>query len=270
MANRRMLSKSISTSKKMAHVSDGAAVLYLCTIPHCDDNGNMDADPLAVKGIVVPMRPVTVPEVEAQIQELTAVKLVVLYKGKGDETFLHIVNWEKFQTLRKDVIDVRYPDYIEPEKDAGLHDVDAPLPPRHPNLTKHNITEHNLTKHIDPLPPKRGKRKKKPKKQNTDVLTKEQQRALAFLQWWNQTFGNSYRNYDAISTNLDYWLKKYSAQEIALAAVNIKNDKYWKNIIDPMKFLRQGNPRGERVDRIGEFLNASPTKPPLDKMIWSK
>lgn len=141
MANRRMISKSISTSKKLATVSADAALLFTWIIPHCDDNGNMDAEPIAVKGIVVPMRTVSVGEVGKQLDQLKKVGLILLYEAKNGEDelekFLHINKFEKHQTLRGDRPDFRYPP-------CGLPLVDQRLPDGKPNGTEQNRTEQNL------------------------------------------------------------------------------------------------------------------------------
>jgi hypothetical protein len=55
MANRRMISKSISTSRKLSRVSYLAALLFTWIIPHADDGGNMDEDWQIVAATVVPL-----------------------------------------------------------------------------------------------------------------------------------------------------------------------------------------------------------------------
>lgn len=159
MANRRMISKSISTSVKLARVSDFSALLFTWLVPHCDDVGNMHAEPFAVKGIVIPMRKKSDSQVEKAIQELQDEDLILLYEANGRK-YLHIQGWEDHQTLRKDVTpDIRYP----------KHDGNATVTPRK--------REGNATLQIrDTSKEKRSKEKRrevkrsisgKPQKQNS-------------------------------------------------------------------------------------------------------
>jgi len=110
LANRRMISKSISVSKKLAQVSPFTALLFTWIIPHCDDGGNMPGDPFTVKGLVMPVRPETASEIERALKELKDTDLIDFYDHEGD-TFLHVNQWEKHQTLRKDRATWVYPDY---------------------------------------------------------------------------------------------------------------------------------------------------------------
>ena len=147
-----MISKSISTSKKLAKVSEGAALLFTWLIPHCDDGGNMDADPMAVKAIVMPMLPVGMPEVTERLTELEKASLVTFYAGKEEERFLHINLWERHQTLRNDRMDIRFPAFDGASNIDGLPDGKPLVSPTEHNITKHNITKQN----IPSRPGKRG------------------------------------------------------------------------------------------------------------------
>lgn len=201
MAKRRMISKSISTSKKLAKVSDGAALLFVCLIPHCDDGGNMDADPMAVKGIVVPMRPVSVDEVEAQLNELVAADLITFYSGKKDEHFVHINQWENHQTIRNDRIDRRFPAYGEPTVNHG-ETFDGETPPNRtePNLTKPNkyMSEPDGSDSASDRP------KKKTKSQNAQGQT-------AF-----DTFWSAYPKKERKKQARDIWKRKQLDQKLEI------------------------------------------------------
>ena len=110
MANRRMLSKSISTSKKLSKLTDFAALLFIMLIPHGDDAGNMDAEPYAVKGIAVPLFLKNVEEIATALNQIADVGLISFYEV-GGEKYLHINQWEKHQTLRLDRAQYSYPEY---------------------------------------------------------------------------------------------------------------------------------------------------------------
>ena len=146
MANRRMISRSISTSTKLSKVSDFSALLFSWLQPHCDDGGNMDADPIVVRGLVVPMRIQTVEDVSAAIKELENVQLVTTYEVKGTP-YLHVEQFEKHQTLRGDRPDFRYP--ANPVATKGLPGGNQPTTSGYRNRTERNRTERNRTKMSD-------------------------------------------------------------------------------------------------------------------------
>lgn len=96
-----MIAKSISTSKKLAKVSNFEALLFTWLIPHCDDYGHMDALPQIVKGVVIPLRIEGIEEVKNALEVLDKVKLIARYIVEDDE-YLEIINWEEHQTFRAD------------------------------------------------------------------------------------------------------------------------------------------------------------------------
>lgn len=101
MASRRMIARNIATSRKVNRLSDFAALLYTWLIPFCDDFGNMEADPLAIKAKVVPMRVKSVKDVEDALFEIEKAHLIQFYLFE-DEKYLHILSFETFQTFRAD------------------------------------------------------------------------------------------------------------------------------------------------------------------------
>jgi len=101
MATRRMVSKSISTSKKLSKVDNFTALLYTWIIPHCDDAGDMDRDSAVVKAKVIPMRNENKNNVEKALESLADNELIIPYDVDGQE-YLHIVKWTDHQTLRID------------------------------------------------------------------------------------------------------------------------------------------------------------------------
>lgn len=96
-----MISKSISTSTKLADVSLFARLLFTWLIPHCDDYGRMDGSSKIVRGIVVPLGDEGPVEVEAALIELEKVALIKRYDVAG-KTYLQVEKWNNHQTLRSD------------------------------------------------------------------------------------------------------------------------------------------------------------------------
>lgn len=101
MAQRRMISKSISTSKRLSALSTFEALLFTWTIPHCDDYGRMDGNAKIVKGIVMPLRDETIEEVESALKILTKKQLIERYTV-DEEEYLQITKWDDHQTFKTD------------------------------------------------------------------------------------------------------------------------------------------------------------------------
>ena len=78
MANRRMLSKNISTSRKVNRLNDRAALLYTWLIPHTDDYGRLEGDAFSIKAKIVPMRILNEEQIE---EDLAAIEKNGLVKG---------------------------------------------------------------------------------------------------------------------------------------------------------------------------------------------
>ncbi len=101
MAERRMLSKTISTSRKVNRLGDRTALLYTWLIPHTDDYGRMEGDAMSVKAKVLPMRINTEMEVDQDLDLLENAGLIERYKV-DKEQYLEILNFDSFQTFRSD------------------------------------------------------------------------------------------------------------------------------------------------------------------------
>lgn len=101
MAQRRMISKDISTSRKVNRLTERAALLYTWSIPHTDDFGRLEGDALSLKAKVVPMRSNTTDEIEQDLKEMEGLGLIFRYEVKG-EKYLEIVGFDDHQTFRAD------------------------------------------------------------------------------------------------------------------------------------------------------------------------
>src|SRR3990167_4080356 len=178
MANRRMISKSISTSKKLMKVSDFAALLFSWLIPHCDDYGHMDGSPEMVRGIVVPLRNKTIEEVKNALEELEAISLLKIYEVNGDR-YLEIIKWGDFQTFKNDrPLNMEYPIPLEssgireiPLSDSSKVKISkdkiygAPATPSHPISIEEEYTRLSQEKEIiDTDKPTRKEKDKRPLK----------------------------------------------------------------------------------------------------------
>lgn len=101
MAQRRMISKSISTSTKLAELDTFSNLLFTWLIPHCDDYGHMEGLAKIVKGIVVPLRDESVEDVEKSLTSLENADLIERYKVDG-RIYIEIVNFGAHQTFKND------------------------------------------------------------------------------------------------------------------------------------------------------------------------
>lgn len=96
MANRRMISKSISVSERVNSLSAFAALLFTWMIPHADDFGRMHGSAAKVKALVIPMRNETIEDVESALNEIASKGLIVLYTVDGAR-YVQFPGWEKHQ-----------------------------------------------------------------------------------------------------------------------------------------------------------------------------
>lgn len=98
MASGRMLKNSISLNERVNDLSIPAMLIYTWMISHADDFGRMRGGAKWVRGAVVPMRDdITVPIVEACLQEMQAKKLIQRYEVEG-ELYIQFPSWEEHQT----------------------------------------------------------------------------------------------------------------------------------------------------------------------------
>lgn len=99
MAEKRMISRSISISKKFnMELNDHfSRLLYVLLIPHSDDFGRLNGDPFKIKGLILPMmEDIKFSDVDAALKNLHNAELIVWYEADG-EKFIQIVNFDAHQ-----------------------------------------------------------------------------------------------------------------------------------------------------------------------------
>lgn len=101
MAKGRIISRSISTSRKVSVVSDQAALLLSWLIPHTDDYGRIEGGADDILFAVVPRRRWEEAQVEKFLKELWLVNLIRTYH-EDDKRYIEIVDFENHQTFRSD------------------------------------------------------------------------------------------------------------------------------------------------------------------------
>lgn len=101
MANRRMLSKSISTSVQVNKLSIKAKLLFTWMIPHADDDGRMKGEAEHIMGIVVPLLRWTIKEIQTYLLDIEKAGLIHIWQDNGEQ-LLHFPKWKSHQTLQND------------------------------------------------------------------------------------------------------------------------------------------------------------------------
>ena len=122
----RMIRKDISRSQKIASLSKEATVLFVMLIPHFSSFGKMNGSPYFVKGEVVPLLEwFTIPLVERCLKEISE-KTNVKWFTVGGLWYLHSVNWEEHQEIRKDRVGKDdLPDYSGTTPGLLRHEVEV-------------------------------------------------------------------------------------------------------------------------------------------------
>lgn len=117
MAEKRMLSKVISISKKVnLRMPDHfSRLLYTWLIPHSDDYGRLTGCPYKIKALVIPMLTETWEEVKQALQNMDDAELIQWYTVDGEQ-YIQINNFEDHQ--------------------SGLHKRTTPKIPEPPNISR--------------------------------------------------------------------------------------------------------------------------------------
>ena len=100
MAQRRMLSRRISQSKKLNKLPLKAQLVWTWTIPYLDDYGCYTADPEDIKSEVFPKnKKISIKDIAVALQQ--EIGLVKLFQINGN-AYQQYENFEDFQTLKID------------------------------------------------------------------------------------------------------------------------------------------------------------------------
>ena len=115
MARGRMISKSLSTSRKFADLAAAGDLTEFCQmlfpllVSHADDYGRLSGDAFTVKFQVLPTSPRPLADFERALQQMAASGLVVLYEANGD-LVLQVLQFDGHQTgLHKRTVS-KFPD----------------------------------------------------------------------------------------------------------------------------------------------------------------
>jgi hypothetical protein len=116
MARGRMISKSLSTSRKFAQLPKIAGelgefcqLLFPLIVSHADDHGRMSGDAFTVKFQVFPISPRPEEDFEAAIRHLDTARLIDSYEVGGDK-FIQVIEFDSHQTGLHKRIDSKFPE----------------------------------------------------------------------------------------------------------------------------------------------------------------
>lgn len=148
MANRRMIHTKISYSRQVNSVSEFAQLLFTWIVPHLDDFGKIEGDPMVVKGIVMPLSPRPIEDFENAILELIKVNLIERYEANEKK----VITYLKFDDHQTGGIGKRtksrYPDPNEQlhetsRNSTNFQEIQGNALPREDNINELNQREFN-------------------------------------------------------------------------------------------------------------------------------
>ena len=145
MAEKRMISKSISISEKVNTLPDiFDMLLFTWIIPHTDDFGRLTGSPAKVKALVVPMLDKTIKDVERAIQSLHDAGLLIWYEV-GSDKYIQIVNFDNHQQGLHKRTKSKFPEPPSNHNDIPGLSRNFPEFPSEQNRTEENRTEEKGT-----------------------------------------------------------------------------------------------------------------------------
>lgn len=124
--DRRMISRSISTSRKVNRLqTDQARLLFTWMILHADDEGRMEGNPETIKMAVIPGLSWTLEDIKSYLSDLTQNNLIKYYQT-SEEFYIQINKWDAFQTFH------------------GIHKSPSKIPPMTPISVKNGDDTQKL------------------------------------------------------------------------------------------------------------------------------
>jgi hypothetical protein len=147
MAEKRMLSKVISVSKKvnLRLTNHFSRLFYTWLIPHTDDFGRLTGCPHKLRALIIPMLSETHEDVEKALMELNNVDLIKWYEVNGEQ-YLQVMNFEEHQQGLHKRTKSKIPD--PPDFSRKFPEIPSEL-----NRTEQNGTEGNRTERNGTAPP---------------------------------------------------------------------------------------------------------------------
>lgn len=119
MATARLISKSISTSKRWNRLSSWfTKTLYMLLIVHTDDYGIIDGDAEEIKWKVLPAASETPKQIESALEEMRQLGLIHRYQWKG-HNLTEIIQFESHQQGLHKRTNRKFPSFQEITEEQG-------------------------------------------------------------------------------------------------------------------------------------------------------
>ncbi|MFC8686360.1 DnaD domain-containing protein [Brevibacillus porteri] len=209
MAERRMISKSISVSERVNGLSDTFhMLLFTWMVPHADDFGRLFGSPMKIKALVVPMLDKTLKDVEEALSSLCREGLIQWYEVGGDQ-FIQIDKFDRHQTGLHKRTKSKFP---EPPGNSG----NFPEIPSEEKRTEENRTEE------------KGREVEEKGREKSPAATDEKplSNQIDPFAFYEQNIG---RLSPTIRQAIDCWYEDFP-QEVIIAAMNeavVNNKGNW-------------------------------------------
>lgn len=147
MANRRMLSKSISYSRQVHNLTEFVQLLFTWTIPHLDDFGRIDGDAEVLRAMVMPMSSRLTEDFEEAISNMEKNNLIIKYVVDTQKV-IQYPGFERHQTGLHKRTKSKYPDppgFSENFQELPQDSVVSEQNLKELNLSEINLTENNIS-----------------------------------------------------------------------------------------------------------------------------
>jgi hypothetical protein len=226
----RLLWTGISDSKKMKAVQGdrlfriGCHLVYTWLLPWCDDDGRMPGEPLKILANVAPNEDFSLKEIERMLSELDRVALIRWYEVDG-EWFIQILDWEKYQRIRKDRYNPsRYPQWQPNDNQMATNlqqnrdPISSPSLSPSPSLSLSDLQHREVSfeDFWNAYPSRNGKKLLKQEAKEFYLKNIQDEEAVLLLQ--------ATKNYAASKTAMDGYAKD---------PVRFLKKNFWKDWIEP-------------------------------------
>lgn len=236
MAQRRMLSKRISQSKKVNRLPLKAQVVYTWTIPWLDDYGCYTGDPEDIKTEVFPKnKKISVKDIENALSKLATISLIAWYHIGNGELVQQYQNFDSFQTFKSDRPRMsEYPQYQPDNRDISP-------------VGNQKIPEGSLSK----------------VKLSKEKLNKDEPNTTVVFEKWNSYKCKKWKFHPKLSYEIKQaiteQLKHYSADDLCGAVENyakilLGSDFKWSYAWTLQQFLTRTSPTNRKEQQLWRFL----------------
>lgn len=145
MADKRMISKSISISEKVNTLPDiFDMLLFTWLVPHADDFGRLYGSATKVKALVIPLLDKSLKEVSESLENLHNAGCIAWYEIEGTK-YIQIINFEHHQSGLHKRTKSKFPEVTGNNEDIPNYSRNFPEIPSEEKGREENRKEENRT-----------------------------------------------------------------------------------------------------------------------------